>query len=386
VSSAPANLEGLEDLLSRRYSLSVSNGHLIVNDVWYIDEADELMRGRLAAPLTLAEESKVGTPRNHQMFWSGSAPRYVDRAPIPLGARGVANVTIGGTTFPWHLSNKDPGEKFVTYTALVEHYVALISGPAEQKFGVTSRTGATYDVPGETSPFKVQDTFSALAEITDLNALLTNDRIAIIGLGGTGAFLLDFMVKTPVHSIDAYDFDVFEVHNGFRSPGEVPFDLFGQPKTALYQHKYEAFRHRLHFHRRRVGTGDDALFADTTFAFICIDDGESRAEICAMLRALKVPFIDVGMGVEKESGRLDGLIRTTLFTEHTSDRAIADVPLDARGEQGAYRVFVQIAELNAINAAVAVLRYKQMRGFYADDAGYYNSLFSIGSSRMAGAT
>jgi hypothetical protein len=386
VSSAPANPEGLEDLLLRRYSLSVSNGHLVVNDVWYIDKAGDLAQGRLAAPLTLAAENKVGAPRNHQMYWSGSAPQYADGTPIPLGARSVANVTIGGTAFPWHLSNKDPGEKFATYTALVEHYVALISGPAEHQFGVTSRTGATYDVPEEASPFKVRDTFSARAEITDLNALLTNDHIAIIGLGGTGAFVLDFMVKTPVHSIDAYDFDAFDVHNGFRSPGEVPFDLFGQPKTTLYQHKYEAFRHRLHFHRRRVGTGDDALFADTTFAFVCIDDGGSRAEICAMLTALKLPFIDVGMGVEKESGGLDGLIRTTLFAEHTADRAIVEVPLDARDDEGAYRVFVQIAELNAINAALAVLRYKQMRGFYADDVGYFNSLFSIGSSRMAGAT
>jgi len=105
-----------------------------------------------------------------------------------------------------------------------------------------------------------------------------------------------------------------------------------------------------------------------------------------MLTALKVPFIDIGMGVEKESGRLDGLIRTTLFTEYTADRALAEVPLDARDEDGAYREIVQIAELNAINAALAVLRYKQMRGFYADDAGYFNSLFSIGSSRLAGAT
>lgn len=61
------------------------------------------------------------------------------------------------------------------------------------------------------------------------------------------------------------------------------------------------------------------------------------------------------------------------------------MPLDARKEEGAYRVLVQIAELNAINAAFAVLRYKQVRGFYADDADYYNSLFSIGLSKVAGA-
>ena len=267
---------------------------------------------------------------------------------------------------------------------MVENYVALISGPAQERFGVTPLTGAVYDVPPETSPFKIRDTFSARAEITDLNTRLADDRIALIGLGGTGAFVLDFLVKTPVHSIDAYDFDHFAVHNGFRSPGEVPFEMFGRPKTELYRHKYEAFRHRLTFHDRRVGAGDAALFAQTTFAFVCIDDGASRREICAMLTELGIPFIDVGMGVEKENCGLDGIVRTTLFTAETAERAIEAVPLDNRDEQGAYRVFVQIGELNALNAVLAVIRYKQLRGFYADDHGFSNSLLSIGLSNWVG--
>jgi hypothetical protein len=122
----------------------------------------------------------------------------------------------------------------------------------------------------------------------------------------------------------------------------------------------------------------------TTFAFVCIDDGESRAEICEMLTHLGVRFIDVGMGVEKEAGALDGLIRTTLFTPESAHAAIKEVPLDRRQGDNAYRVFVQIAELNALNAAMAVIRYKQLRGFYADDARYYHTLLSIGSSKWLG--
>lgn len=385
MSSAPANLEGLEDLLSRGYSLSIVNDHLIVNDVWCLNESGGLAKGRLAAPLTLINESKVGNPKNHQMYWSGPPSHYADGTRILLGAAKVDNVKIGDTEYPWHLSNKPP-EGFATFTTLIENYVSIISGPAEQKFEVTPRTGAIYDVAEEDSPFKIHDTFSARAQITDLNRLLAHDRVAIIGLGGTGAFVLDFMVKTPVYSIDAFDFDVFQVHNGFRSPGEVPFELFGQPKTVIYQQKYEAFRHRLRFHQKRVGDGDQALFGDITFAFICIDDGASRAEICALLRSLNIPFIDVGMGIEKESGSLDGLIRTTLFTEATSPRAIEEVPLDEGDDEGAYRTFVQIAELNALNAVLAVVRYKQYHGFYADDANHYNSLYSIASAKLVGAS
>ena len=381
--SEPENLEGLRELLDARYSLSIIGAHLVVNDVWYLDEQGELRKATLAAPLTQPTPTTVGAPQNHQMFWSGGQPHYVNGTPIE-GLNNIhADLRLGEMHYTRHLSNK-PSEGFSTYTLLVEHYVTLISGPVEAKFGVTARTGAVYDVPAETSPFKVRDTFSARAELTELNRRLADDRISIIGLGGTGAFVFDFMVKTPVHSIDAFDFDIFEVHNGFRSPGEVDFDRFGHPKTEVYRKKFEPFRHRLTFHKKRVAAGDESLFADTTFAFVCIDDGPSRAEICAMLVKLGIPFIDVGMGIENEGDRLDGLLRTTLFTPKTADQAIENVPLDAKPEEGAYRVFVQIAELNALNAAAAVIRYKQLRGFYADEKGHFHSLISLGLCNWTG--
>jgi hypothetical protein len=382
VSNELENLEDLRRLVDDEYSLSVVGAFLVVNDVYYLDEAGALQKGRLAAPLNQPTPQTLGPPVNHQMYWSGSAPCYVGGARIPLAGSEV-NLSVGGSTFTRHLSNKPP-EGFPAYFPLVEHYVALISAPAEQKFGVSARTGAGYDIPPDSSPFKVRDTFSGRAEITDLNASLAKDRIAVIGLGGTGAFVLDFLVKAPVASITAYDFDTFKVHNGFRTPGDVPMEQFGHPKTEVYRRKYEPFRHCLAFSNKRIGAGDEALFGDTTFAFVCIDDGEARAEVCEMLSRLGVPFIDVGMGVEKEGGALDGLIRTTLFTAETSAAAIQRVPTDARKTDGAYRVFVQTAELNAVNAAMAVIRYKQLRGFYADDCKYYELLFAIGSSSCLG--
>lgn len=380
MSNALENHEDLLKLLQHGYSLSIVSEHLVVNDVPYLDGAGALHRAKLAAPLRLISQSELGAPHNHQMYWSGSQPHYMDGTQIPqLGNAAPVNLTLGDTTYVRHLSNKPP-EGFPTYPLLVEHYVSLLSAPAQAQHGVTALTGARYDVPGDVSAFKVQDTFSALAEIVDLNQKLAADKIALIGLGGTGAFVLDFIVKTPVHSIDAYDFDVFEVHNCFRSPGEVVFDDFGQPKTSVYRRKYECFRHRLTFHEHKVTGDDDSRFAGITFAFVCIDDGPSREQICRMLLRLGIPFIDVGMGVEKEQGELDGLLRTTLFTASSAERAIGEVPFDCRDEIGAYRVFVQIAELNALNAAIAIMRYKQFRNFYADENAPYQNIISIGSS------
>jgi hypothetical protein len=133
-----------------------------------------------------------------------------------------------------------------------------------------------------------------------------------------------------------------------------------------------------------VGAGDEALFEGITFAFVCIDDGEARAEIWDLLIGLGIPFIDTGMGVEKEGGKLDGLIRTTLVTPETASKAKERVTFDNGDAEGAYRVFVQIAELNALNAALAVMRYKQFRGFFADDEIFIETLISIGSTGSYG--
>jgi ThiF family len=381
-----SELESLEDLrvlLERNYSLSIIGAHIVVNDVFYLDAGGQLQKGSLAAPLNQPTPTTLGPPVNHQMYWSGSNPCYIDGTQIPSLGNIQADLKLGDRVYNRHFSNKPP-EGFPSYALLIEHYVALTSSPVQERYGVTPLTGAVYEVPPEQSPFKVRDTFSARSELTELNRRLADDHIAIIGLGGSGSFILDFMVKTPVYSIDAYDFDVFEVHNGFRSPGEIPFEFFGCPKTDLYRKKYESFRHRLNFHKKRIGCNDASLFADISFVFVCIDDGESRAEICTLLMKLKIPFVDVGMGVEQEAGKLDGLIRATLFTADTAEKAINEVPLDKRPGLGGYRTFVQIAELNALNAAMAVIRYKQLRNFYTDDENYYQSLFSLGSSNWVG--
>lgn len=372
--------DDLRQLIERKYSLSIIDAFLVVNDVHYLDEDGVLRKGCLAAPLNQPTPDTLGAPVNHQMYWSGSQPHYVDGTAIPYLGNIAADLQLRDLSFKRHLSNKPP-EGFPTYSLLVEHYVALISAPAEQKYGVTSRTGAIYNVSEGDSPFKVRDTFSARAEITDLNLRLAHERVAIIGLGGTGSFVLDFLVKTPVQSIDAYDFDIFEVHTAFRSPGEVPFDGFGHKKTDVYRRKYEPFRYQITFHDRRVTGADSPLFAETTFAFVCIDDGEARGEICRMLISVGVPFIDVGIGVEKEPVELDGLIRTTLFTSDTAETAINLVPTDPGLGADAYRVHVQIAELNALNAAFAVIRYKQFRGFYADEQKWCQALASICASK-----
>ena len=70
------------------------------------------------------------------------------------------------------------------------------------------------------TPFNYIDTASSRAEIDVVTAKLAKlKRIAIVGLGGTGSYVLDLVAKTPVWEIHLYDGDAFLQHNAFRSPG-----------------------------------------------------------------------------------------------------------------------------------------------------------------------
>jgi len=82
------------------------------------------------------------------------------------------------------------------------------------------RSESDADIIGK-SVFKFHDTLTSRAEIGDLAAVFRDEVIAVIGLGGSGAYLLDFLVKTPVKEIRGFDGDFYHVHNAFRSPGSL---------------------------------------------------------------------------------------------------------------------------------------------------------------------
>jgi hypothetical protein len=120
-----------------------------------------------------------------------------------------------------------------------------------------------------------------------------------------------------------------------------------------------------------------------TFAFVCVDKGSARAAIFDLLIGMKIEFIDAGMGLNRQQGALSGTLR---LTHYPPDRAakIKDMQLTelADDPDDLYSQNVQIAELNALNAALAVIRYKQLRGFYHDNNAAYHLLMELGGLKI----
>ena len=110
------------------------------------------------------------------------------------------------------------------------------------------------------------------------------------------------------------------------------------------------------------------------FVFVSIDDGPARRLIVDWLSSNSVPFIDCGMGLNRTVVGLNGTVRITGVDRAAYDRTIDTAYLptgDAKEDE--YRRQAQIAELNALNAALAVIRFKQHFGLYDRlyDAAWY---------------
>lgn len=371
--------DDIRRLLEKGYALRIDGPHLVVRDIPYLDSQKALQMGAIVAKLVFVDKVKVKQD-DHQIYFAGAVPHGLDGQPIPNLAGGPITLPLIKTdvVVQRSFSNK-PSTGFANFFDKIEHYVAVISGPAISLHKADPRTFRVDRDLISDSVFKFQDTLTSRAEISDLAAKFKEEIIAIIGLGGTGSFLLDFFVKTPVKEIRGFDGDAYHVHNAFRSPGKLEDGELGKNKAELYQSRYNNFRTGLSLKQKYIDRSATPDLEGVTFAFVCVDKGSWRSEIFDLLIGMHIPFIDVGMGLSrKQQGPLAGMIRATYYPAEGAaairDKQLAEMVDDP---DDIYRRSVQVSELNALNAAIAMLRYKQLRGFYVDDNSAYHLLMDI---------
>ena len=382
--------DDLRRLIERGYAVSVDGGYLVVRDIPYLDGQRQLKTGALVTKLVFVDETHV-VQDDHQVFFAGDHPCDVAGVPIANLGGGQTSLALGEASadvvVERSFSNKPPTTgKFEDFFDKIESYVTIISGPAMELHAVSPYTFRAAQAPSD-SVFLFQDTLTSRAEIGHLSEKLKDDVIAVIGVGGTGAYILDFLAKTPVREIRIFDGDDYHVHNAFRSPGRLdPLEL-GQPKAEVHEQRYQNFRKGISGSRKLIDEACTEDLAGVAFAFVCVDKGTARASIFEVLIAEGIPFIDVGMGLNKKQGALGGLVRTTYYPP---ERAVAmrDLGLAALAdaEDDLYHTNIQLSELNALNACLAVIRFKQLRGFYSDESDYVHTLLGIGDLKLAGET
>lgn len=240
------------------------------------------------------------------------------------------------------------------------------------------------EVMSDTNVFKYPDTNSSRAGIEFLNRKFENQKIAIIGLGGTGSYILDQVAKTPVKEIHIFDADVFQLHNAFRSPGAFPSEKLeteiGISKVDYYYGIYSNMHTGIKAHTKYVTLENVNELKDFSYVFISIDKNEVRYNLTKAFLKMGVTFIDVGIGVNKADDCLNGAVRVTVGSSEKSDHLDSRIGAFESGENEYNNI--QIAELNCLNAMFAVLKWKKISGFYQDIKHEHNTLFLINTNKL----
>ena len=207
---------------------------LIVNNIPYVNCNKKILYGDLISKLDLTGNQTI-SPESHIVFFSGDEPcdRHGKKLDIQCDSE-----------FP-KLQEKTVKYAF-SHKPRSEGYIKIISNEATSiDHTVTAKNFKNPYFQNNDSVFCYPDTNSARGSIHQISEKLQNQRIAIIGLGGTGAYVLDLISKTPVSEIHLFDADNFENHNAFRFPGAAAIkDLEENPKKTNYLKKVYSKMHK----------------------------------------------------------------------------------------------------------------------------------------------
>lgn len=375
----------LQRLVRAGYDLEIRASHLLVKSIPYVNSSKEVRYGTLASTLHLAGDITT-TPDTHTAMFIGDMPCDRDGNPLDYIRLSDRRRELGeGVTIDREFSSKPmPSGSYPDYYEKVTAYVRIISGPARDIDPSATAQGLSVAETQEAeSVFRYRDTASTRAGIRAVSEKLEAGPIAIVGVGGTGSYILDLVSKTPVPAIHLFDGDTLGQHNAFRAPGAVPISaLRDSPgKAAYFRDIYSQMHRNIVAHGHLSEANADKL-AEMDFAFIAVGDGRARELAINTLEAHGVSFIVVGMGIHPSANGLTGQLTVATSTEGCREELREAVSTTNREEEDEYSRNIQIADLNSLNAALAVIRWKKHKGFYADFAGEHFAIYVLDGNRL----
>jgi hypothetical protein len=361
--------EDLQRLRADGYFVQiVDEKFLVVRQVPYVNERREVALGTLVAPLELAGDITRKPLTDHQAFFDGDYPCDAQGVKMPIGGEGPERRQVGPGVWVRHHFSQKPVGGYADYHHKMTTYHAMLAAPA-RVVDPTVRP-RQFAAPAEDDPasiFEYPDTASGRTGTAALGGLLTKEVVSLIGIGGTGAYILDKVAKTPVPEIRLFDGDEFLNHNAFRAPGAPSLEELREAplKVDYFKKVYSRMHRGIVAHAVKVRADNVDLLSGTTFAFIAMDDGPDKEAVVNKLEAIGASFIDVGMGLEIEDG-IGGILRTTLSVPERRDAVRNRVSFAPKEAGGIYETNIQVADLNSLNADLAVIKWKKIRGYYRD--------------------
>ena len=363
----------LSRLRAEGFEIQVRENFLLISSVPYLDKDLKLRYGTLACELTHLNNLAY-PPASHPMWWQGEYPHYSDGTSIEAFRNPSPGITLLSgfeVNYCFSANPSGPGTIATGYADFydkVKTYTGIIAGPALQLYPyAVLKTERVFPDDDDDSPFLYPDTNSSRAQINAISDKVKNQKIAIIGTGGTGSYILDLVAKTSVKEIHIFDGDPFGQHNSFRTPGAAsPDEVDAKMKKVAYlKGIYSKMRKGIIPNDFNITPDKLFLLDSMDFVFIAIDKSGIKQALFDYLIEHGIAFIDVGIGVTRGNDAITATARVTAANSRKHDHLSKRIPLGPDDDKNdPYHSNIQIAEINAINAAVAVIHWKRQFGFY----------------------
>ena len=370
--------QDLRRLWDEGYEIEVKDNHLLIHHVPYLNASAEINYGSLVSTLHLAADATL-KPDTHKAYFIGDAPCDKSGQVISAILHSSTTKQLSPSIVVQHMFSSKPAGGYSDYFEKMTTYINIISAPAKSvDESVMARTFKVVEPLTTDSPFHYIDTNSTRAQIDSVTAKLAGQVVALVGLGGTGSYVLDLVAKTPVKEIHLYDGDILKSHNAFRAPGAASVEVLRERinKAVYFAGIYSKMHRHIVPHDYYVDKSSIGELSRFDFVFLNVDNGSVRKEVVQFLQNNNIPFVDTGMGLQNIENELIGIVRVTTSTQHKNDHVAKHAPVVEELENE-YATNIQIADLNALSATLAVIKWKKLSGFYNDLEREHNSTYSI---------
>ena len=271
----------------------------------------------------------------------------------------IGNVVRQGNEDSCTISiKKDEGEYLDAWDAL-KTYMQAIYGGFRAFYGDGSHMAErpyTFPILGERSRSEVQ-----------WLDLVRGEKVAIVGLGGVGAWIADLLTKADVAEVHGWDADLIEDKNVIRMPGAVNPNWIGKPKAEWFKETYRQIHRQVYGHPKYVDERTAAVMcSNATFGFVAVDNDEGRTIACAAMAAAGIPFIDVGISLSRRDGQVSAAIRVTTARPHDDAWRRAIPKVDKAGQEIYGKL--ELPDVAAVAAGLTVQSWRKVRGQMAQES------------------
>lgn len=366
----------LKRLQNEGYEFEVRDGYGIMSRIPYLTSNGKTQYASLISNIGFQGDI-AKYDGQHIIYFTGEYPCDLNGNEINPIRNSPNNSVFAGISVKYMFSNK-PDENYKDYYDKFTSYANIISAPAITKD--PSQTAKTFNkiITNDESVFEYVDTNSSRSGIDNCNLKLADKKIAIVGLGGTGSYILDLVAKTPVKEIHLFDGDIFNQHNAFRAPGATKKEIFSKnvTKTSYLKDIYSNMHKGVIEHVEYISNSNKEVLKQFDFAFISIDSGKAKKIIVDELIKNNIPFIDTGIGIRKMDDILAGEIRISLFDKSNYGEVSNYIDFEQDNDD-VYSSNIQIAECNCLNATLSVIKWKKYFEVYADVVNKFQDGYSI---------